>query len=81
MDVLVTGARTANPELSSHFKDIITLAILLLECGETFMRKQGSPVLFPRKNQSKKIKIQIVKNVTMRQCRKKCQKKNDSPTT
>ena len=66
MDILVTGARKANPELSSHFKNIITLAMLLLKFGEKFMRKQGSPVPLPRKNQSKKMNIQFIKNVTVR---------------
>ena len=50
MDFLVTGARKANPELWSHFKGIITLAILLLKFGENFMRKQGSSRYTPEKD-------------------------------
>ena len=49
---------------------MITLSMILLKSGENYLRKQGSPVPLSRKNQIKKIKIQVVKNVTMRQCRK-----------
>ena len=43
------------------------------------MRKQGSPVPLSRKNQIKKIKIQVVKNVTVRQCNKQPKRKDVSP--
>ena len=57
MDFLVTGAQKANPELSSHFKGIITLAILLLKFGENYIRKQGSSSTLPRRIHVKRIKI------------------------
>ena len=79
IDILVKGARKANPEHSSHFEGMITLAMLLLKSGENFMRKQGSPVPLPRKNQIKKIKIQVVKNVTVRQCSKQSKRKDVPP--
>ena len=75
MDFLVTGARKAKPELSSHFKGMITLAILLLKFGENYMRKQGSSSPLPRKNHVKRMKIRIVKNVTLRQCGEKSKRK------
>ena len=57
MDFLVTGARKANPERSSHFKGIITLAILLLKFGKYYMRKQRSSNTLPRRIHVKRIKI------------------------
>ena len=70
MNILVKGTRKAKPEHSRHFEGMITLSKILLKSGEIYMRKQGSPVPPLKKNQIKKIKIQVIKNVTVRQCNK-----------
>ena len=43
------------------------------------MRKQGSTVPPSRKNQIKKIKIQVINNVTVKQCSKQPKGKDVSP--
>ena len=42
------------------------------------MRTQGIPVPLSRKNQIKKIKIQVNKNVTVKQCSKQPKRKDVS---
>ena len=70
MNILVKDARNAKPKHSRHFEDMITLYKILLKSEEKYMWKQGSPVLPLKKNWIKKLKIQVIKNVTVKQCNK-----------
>ena len=77
--ILVKNARKAKPEHSRHFESMITQSKMLLKSGDKYMREQGSPVPPSRKNQIKKIKIQVITNVTVRQCSKQPKREDVSP--
>ena len=78
MNILVKSARKAKPEPLTHFEGMITLSKPLQKFGEKYMWKQGSPVPPLKNNWIKKLKIQVIKNVTVKQCNKQPNKEDAS---
>ena len=70
MNILVKGVRKAKPEPLTHFEGMITLSKPLQNFGEKYMWNQGSLDPPLKKNWIKKLKIQVIKNVTVKQCNK-----------
>ena len=70
MNTLVKSARDVKPEHSIHFKRMITLFKMLQKSGEKYIRNQRGSVSPLKKIYIKKVKIQVIKNVTVKQCNK-----------
>ena len=76
MTKLVKSARDVKTKHSIHFKGRITLFKMLQKSGEKYMRNQRVSVSPLKKIDIKKLKIQVIKNITARQCNR-CPNRGD----